>query len=55
MPIISISFYMVLIRVAINRNHSYLSTVGTTAGTEQGNLQKYPVEPLQVYIPIYAQ
>ncbi|KAG2757236.1 hypothetical protein P692DRAFT_20867808 [Suillus brevipes Sb2] len=47
MPIISISFYMVLIRVAINRNHSYLSIVGTTAGTEQGNLQKYPVQPLQ--------
>lgn len=55
MPIISISFYMVLIRVAINRNHSYLSTVGMTAEAEQGNLQKHPVEPLQVYIPIYAQ
>ncbi|KAG1751700.1 hypothetical protein EDD22DRAFT_1044782 [Suillus occidentalis] len=55
MPIISISFYMVLTRVAINRNHSYFSTVGTTVWTEQGNLQKYPVEPLQVYIPIYAQ
>ncbi|KIK48566.1 hypothetical protein CY34DRAFT_71616 [Suillus luteus UH-Slu-Lm8-n1] len=49
MPIISISFYMVPIRVAINRHHSCLSTVGTIAGTEQGNLQKYPMKPWQVY------
>lgn len=40
---------MVPIRVAINRHHSCLSTVGTTAGTEQGNLQKYPMKPWQVY------
>ncbi|KAG1848098.1 hypothetical protein DFJ58DRAFT_476131 [Suillus subalutaceus] len=52
MPIISIAFYMVLIRIAMNRNYSYryLSAVGTTAEMEQGNLQKYPTIPLQVHI-----
>lgn len=49
-PIISIAFYMILIRIAINRNHSYFSTVGTIANMEQGDLQEYPMKPLQVHI-----
>lgn len=50
MPIISIAFYMVLIRIAINRNHRYRSTVGTIVETEQGDWQQYPMKPLQVHI-----
>ncbi|KAG2127172.1 uncharacterized protein EDB93DRAFT_1257156 [Suillus bovinus] len=49
--IISIAFYMVLIRVAINRKHSYLSTIGPgmTDATDSGTLQQYPMRPLQFY------
>ncbi|KAG1818856.1 hypothetical protein EV424DRAFT_1404987 [Suillus variegatus] len=50
-PIISIAFYMVLIRIAVNRQHNYLPNVGTNAETRQsGNLQQYPMQPLQVHI-----
>ncbi|KAG2159562.1 uncharacterized protein EDB93DRAFT_1116330 [Suillus bovinus] len=50
-PIISIAFYMVLIRVAINRKHSHLSTIGPgmTDSTDPGTLQQYPMQPLQFY------
>ncbi|KAG1744855.1 hypothetical protein EDB19DRAFT_1632536, partial [Suillus lakei] len=55
-PIISIAFYMVLICIAINRKHSYLSAAGMIAETEQGNLQQYPMKsPAGPYIPIYTQ
>ncbi|KAG2111464.1 hypothetical protein DEU56DRAFT_935978 [Suillus clintonianus] len=60
-PIISITFYMVLIRIAINRkNHDHLSTIsalhrGTTEGREQENLQQYPMKPLQVHISQFTQ
>ncbi|KAG2130164.1 uncharacterized protein EDB93DRAFT_88766 [Suillus bovinus] len=49
-PIISIAFYMVLIRVAINRKHSHLSTIGPgmTDATDPGTLQ-HPMQPLQFY------
>ncbi|KAG1744860.1 hypothetical protein EDB19DRAFT_1632608 [Suillus lakei] len=58
MPVISIAFYMVLLRITINRkNHSYLSTVPrvTTDGTEQRNFQQYPMKPLQVHISQFMQ
>ncbi|KAG2159556.1 uncharacterized protein EDB93DRAFT_1218323 [Suillus bovinus] len=50
-PIISIAFYMVLIRVAINRKHSHMSTIGPgiTDSTDPGTLQQYPMRPLQFY------
>ncbi|KAG1732149.1 hypothetical protein EDB19DRAFT_1299516 [Suillus lakei] len=53
MPFISICFYIVLIRIAINRKtHSYLSTVhgGTTNETERRLSRPYPMRPLQVHI-----
>ncbi|KAG2040424.1 hypothetical protein BDR03DRAFT_948691 [Suillus americanus] len=55
MPIISISFYMVLIRIAMNRNHSCFPAVGTTAEMEEGNLQKYSMTPLQVHISQFTR
>ncbi|KAG2122953.1 uncharacterized protein EDB93DRAFT_1244343 [Suillus bovinus] len=50
-PIISITFYMILIRVVINRKHSHLSTMGPgmTNATDTGTLQRYPMRPLQFY------
>lgn len=57
MPVISIAFYMVLLRITINRtNHSFLSSVPrvTTDGMEQGALQQYPMKPLQVHISTFA-
>ncbi|KAG1737495.1 uncharacterized protein EDB91DRAFT_1290340 [Suillus paluster] len=45
MPIISIAFYMVLIRIAINRQTTYLSTGGIIGEMEQGKLR-----PLEVHI-----
>lgn len=54
-PIISITFYMVLIRIAINRNHSYFSTVGTIVEMEQGDLQQYPMMPFQVHISQFTR
>ncbi|KAG1805524.1 uncharacterized protein BJ212DRAFT_1391296 [Suillus subaureus] len=52
-PIISIVFYMIIIRIAMGRNHhSHISTVrgGSTSETNQGNLQHYPLQPLQIHI-----
>ncbi|KAG2134045.1 uncharacterized protein EDB93DRAFT_1092967 [Suillus bovinus] len=55
MPIISIAFYMVLIRLAINRkNRSLLSTIETTIAMEQGNSQQSPRHPLRVHVSKYA-
>ncbi|KAG2129193.1 uncharacterized protein EDB93DRAFT_1267015 [Suillus bovinus] len=50
-PIISIAFYMVLIRVAVNRKHSHLSTIGPgmTDATDSSTLQQYSMQPLQFY------
>ncbi|KAG2129192.1 uncharacterized protein EDB93DRAFT_142256 [Suillus bovinus] len=45
-PIISIAFYMVLIRIAINRRHHS----HTNDETELGNLQRRPMQPLQVHV-----
>ncbi|KAG2130166.1 uncharacterized protein EDB93DRAFT_1332144 [Suillus bovinus] len=54
-PIISIAFYMVLIRVAISRHRSHLLTVGAITETEYiGNMQQYPMQPLQVQLPQFA-
>lgn len=51
MPIISIAFYMVLIRIAINRkHHSHSSTIGMTNEMDQGDLQQYPMQYLQVQL-----
>ncbi|KAG2335839.1 hypothetical protein BDR05DRAFT_985300 [Suillus weaverae] len=56
MPIISIAFYMVLIRIAINRKiRSHPSIIGTTIGTEQGNLQPYSMQPLQVHVSQFTR
>lgn len=54
MPIISIAFYMVIIRMAMKaRNRSYLSTVGV--GSETARLggttaQQYHMKPMEVHI-----
>ncbi|KAG1778897.1 hypothetical protein EV702DRAFT_143670 [Suillus placidus] len=51
-PVISITFYMVLIRITINSRH-YLATASTRRTTEemeQGNVQQYPMNPLRVHI-----
>ncbi|KAG2053865.1 hypothetical protein BDR06DRAFT_885126 [Suillus hirtellus] len=52
MPIISITFYMVLIRIAMNKHRGYLSTSTgrTTVRTEQSNLQDYPMTPVETRI-----
>ncbi|KAG2338939.1 hypothetical protein BDR05DRAFT_892576 [Suillus weaverae] len=52
-PIISITFYMVIIRIAIGKNtHSQILTVrgGMTSETERGSLPQYSTKPLQVHI-----
>jgi hypothetical protein len=52
-PIISITFYMVIIRIAMGRkNHNHILAVrgGSTSETDRGNLQHYPLKPLQVHI-----
>ncbi|KAG1879637.1 hypothetical protein C8R48DRAFT_589240 [Suillus tomentosus] len=54
-PIISITFYMVIIRIATGKHtHSHILTVrhGSTTGSEndRGNLRHYPLMPLQVHI-----
>ncbi|KAG2337275.1 hypothetical protein BDR05DRAFT_1063331 [Suillus weaverae] len=56
-PIISITFYMVLIRIMINSRH-YLATASTRRTTEemeQGNVQQYPMNPLRVHISQFTQ
>ncbi|KAG2116179.1 hypothetical protein DEU56DRAFT_748403 [Suillus clintonianus] len=51
MPIISIVFYMVMIRIAISRNSHVLTVRGwSTSETNRGNLQQYPLKPMQVHI-----
>ncbi|KAG1738242.1 hypothetical protein EDB19DRAFT_907456 [Suillus lakei] len=53
MPIISIAFYMVLTRIAINnRPHSYLPAIheGINNETARENTRDYPMKPLQVHI-----
>jgi hypothetical protein len=54
-PIISITFYMVLIRITINCRY-YLSTASNrrTTKLEQGNVQ-YPMKPLEVHISQFTQ
>jgi hypothetical protein len=52
MPIISIAFYMVIIRMAMKtRSHSYLSTVGMDSETARGTPQQYCMKPIEVHIP----
>lgn len=57
MPIISIAFYMVLIRITVSKHvHNYLSTTlhrGTTTGTAIEGLP--PLKPLQVHISRFTQ
>ncbi|KAG1851840.1 hypothetical protein DFJ58DRAFT_684760 [Suillus subalutaceus] len=53
-PVISIAFYMVIIRIAIGQNaHSQVLTVrgGITSETERGSFPQYSVKPLQVNTP----
>ncbi|KAG1865981.1 hypothetical protein F4604DRAFT_1682975 [Suillus subluteus] len=53
-PVISIAFYMVIIRIAIGQNaHSQVLTVrgGMTSETERGSFPQYSVKPLQVNTP----
>ncbi|KAG2365240.1 hypothetical protein BDR07DRAFT_1399560 [Suillus spraguei] len=49
-PTISIAFYMVLVRVAINRKYSYSSTIGIT----RDNSRQHHMQPLQVHIPQFT-
>ncbi|KAG2144677.1 uncharacterized protein EDB93DRAFT_1241237 [Suillus bovinus] len=54
-PIISITFYMVIIRIAMGKNpHCHILTVrhGSTTGSENDreNSRHYPLKPLQVHI-----
>ncbi|KAG1789493.1 uncharacterized protein HD556DRAFT_773942 [Suillus plorans] len=52
-PIISITFYMVIIRIAIGKNtHSQILTVraGMTSDTERGSFPRYSMKPLQVQV-----
>ncbi|KIK37471.1 hypothetical protein CY34DRAFT_810309 [Suillus luteus UH-Slu-Lm8-n1] len=52
-PIISIAFYMVIIRIAIGKNtHSQILTVrgGVTSETERGSMSLNSMKPLQVHI-----
>ncbi|KAG2365243.1 hypothetical protein BDR07DRAFT_693777 [Suillus spraguei] len=53
-PTISTTFYMVLVRVAINRKYSYSSTIGITSQIEQDNSRQYHMQPLQVHIPQFT-
>ncbi|KAG2144678.1 uncharacterized protein EDB93DRAFT_530025 [Suillus bovinus] len=52
-PIISIIFYIVIIRIAMSKDtHDHILTVchGSGSETDGGNLQHYPLKPLQVHI-----
>ncbi|KAG0702251.1 hypothetical protein DFH29DRAFT_508473 [Suillus ampliporus] len=56
MPIISIAFYMVLIRIAVNnRTGNYLSTLPRKTTSEQERSQQYPLRPLQVHVSKFTQ
>ncbi|KAG1820617.1 hypothetical protein EV424DRAFT_1512077 [Suillus variegatus] len=59
MPIMSIAFYMVLIRIALNKKqHNYVSTQSSisiprravTSEAEQERAQQYAMKPLQVHV-----
>jgi hypothetical protein len=57
MPIMSIAFYMVLIRIALNKkDRGYISTTSismprqTASETEQERLRQYAMKPLQVHV-----
>ncbi|KAG2356403.1 hypothetical protein BDR07DRAFT_1492016 [Suillus spraguei] len=50
MPLMSITFYMVLIRIAINRNRPFSAIPRTTSETDQGNPSHYHMEPLQFHV-----
>ncbi|KAG2069394.1 hypothetical protein BDR04DRAFT_1078174 [Suillus decipiens] len=50
MPIMSITFYMVLIRIAINRNRTFSTIPRATSDTDQGNQSHYHMEPLQFHV-----
>ncbi|KAG1730443.1 hypothetical protein EDB19DRAFT_1856249 [Suillus lakei] len=51
MPIISIAFYMVLVRIAVNeKTRSYPLIVPREANAEQGNSQQYPMTPMSIHI-----
>ncbi|KAG2143444.1 uncharacterized protein EDB93DRAFT_1156269, partial [Suillus bovinus] len=52
-PIISITFYMVIIRIAIGqRTHRQILTVrgGMTSDTERGSFPRYSMKPLHVHV-----
>ncbi|OAX31160.1 hypothetical protein K503DRAFT_114069 [Rhizopogon vinicolor AM-OR11-026] len=53
-PIISIAFYMVLIRIAIRRPQSHPFRGGATSDTERGSRQ-HAMKPLQVHISQFTQ
>ncbi|KAG2069392.1 hypothetical protein BDR04DRAFT_1021748 [Suillus decipiens] len=48
MPIMSITFYMVLIRIAINRNRPF--SIISRITSDQGHASHYHMEPLQFYV-----
>ncbi|KAG1809649.1 uncharacterized protein BJ212DRAFT_595957 [Suillus subaureus] len=50
MPIMSIAFYMVLIRIAINRNRRFPTTPRTASEIEQRNSRRYHMGPLQLHV-----
>ncbi|KAG1848087.1 hypothetical protein DFJ58DRAFT_729989 [Suillus subalutaceus] len=56
-PIISITFYMVLIRITINFRHrpSTATTRRTIEEMEQGNVRQYPMMPVEVHISQFTQ
>ncbi|KAG2356406.1 hypothetical protein BDR07DRAFT_1453429 [Suillus spraguei] len=47
----SITFYMVLIRIAINRNRPFSTIPRITTETDQENPSRYHMEPLQFHVP----
>lgn len=50
-PIMSIAFYMVLIRIAINRNRRFSAIPKrTTSDAQQGDSQQYPMKSLQFHV-----
>ncbi|KAG0702262.1 hypothetical protein DFH29DRAFT_508952 [Suillus ampliporus] len=56
MPIMSIAFYMVLIRIAVNnRTGNYLSTLPRRTASEQESSRQYPLRPLQVHVSKFTQ
>lgn len=54
MPIMSIAFYMVLIRIALNKKNRGFSVSiprqSASAETEQERLRQYAMKPLQVHV-----